>query len=178
MDPLFLLLFVPFLIGGKKKHASTLTREGLLRTGFSEDDIRRILLVQPIVSEMSSKYQMDPQDVNGVIWIESRFRPDAISSVGARGYMQLMPATAKYIAGILGKTGDVAEPRFNIEIGTAYLKRLLHNFDDRWDVALGAYNWGSGNVRNVDDDVSRFPSSVQHYIEVVIEAGNRFKEAQ
>lgn len=82
---------------------------------------------------------VDEALVRAVIQVESGGRPDAISPRGARGPMQLMPATAREL-GV-----DPNDPAQNIEGGTRYLSQLHGKYQDR-NLALMAYNWGPGNV--------------------------------
>lgn len=93
-----------------------------------------------------------PEDalVLAVMQHESAFRTAAISPAGARGIMQLMPATAEYVAGRL-KLGYhesklIAEPDFNITLGRAYLHQLLQMFDGSYVLAIAAYNAGPTRV--------------------------------
>jgi soluble lytic murein transglycosylase-like protein len=90
----------------------------------------------------SARHNLDPNLVRAVIRAESNYRHDAVSHAGAMGLMQLMPGTAAS----LGVT-DPFDIRQNIEGGTAYLRRMLDMFNQDIDLALAAYNAGSGAVR-------------------------------
>jgi soluble lytic murein transglycosylase len=88
--------------------------------------------------------------VAAVVHVESRFRRDAVSRAGARGLMQVMPATAEEVARDLGidpfDTTTLDDPATNLRIGVRYLRRLLDEFGDvRY--ALAAYNGGPRAVR-------------------------------
>jgi soluble lytic murein transglycosylase len=92
------------------------------------------------------EYEIDPSLVAAVVRVESNFRPRAVSPKGAVGLMQIMPATAEYIAGKMGLTKyDLNKPADNIKIGTFYLRYLFNRFGDTRTV-LFAYNAGEGNV--------------------------------
>jgi soluble lytic murein transglycosylase-like protein len=93
-----------------------------------------------------------------VAWIESRGNPNAESSVGARGVMQLMPTTAKD----LGVT-DPFDAEQNIAAGVAYLARLLKKYGGSEVHALAAYNWGPGKVDAALAAGKPFPEQVQQY---------------
>lgn len=104
---------------------------------------------EDIIRQQSAAKQLDPSLVAAVIYTESRFR-DQTSHAGARGLMQITPATARYIAHLSGGTafeqGDLATPQINISYGTYYLRYLLDRYDHNEVLALAAYNGGEGNV--------------------------------
>lgn len=82
---------------------------------------------------------------------ESAFRADALSPAGARGIMQLMPATATEVARRHGISyrgvHHLLEPALNIELGTRYYRDMLRRFQDNRILATAAYNAGPGRVR-------------------------------
>jgi len=93
---------------------------------------------------------LDPALVLAVIDAESKGQPRAMSRVGARGLMQLMPATAQEIAQQHGVPyagpSDLFDPDLNVRLGTLYLARLRRQFgNDPW-LYVAAYNAGPGNV--------------------------------
>ena len=87
--------------------------------------------------------------VHAIARQESQFAQNAISHAGARGLMQLMPATAREQAGKLGLSYDVSrlinDPAFNLQLGDAYFARLM-NIYGSYPLAIAAYNAGGGNV--------------------------------
>jgi len=85
---------------------------------------------------------IDPYLVAAVVREESSYYPRAVSRAGARGLMQLMPATARLMA----PPGDLDDPGFNIELGTRFLAGLIREFNDP-RLAIAAYNAGPKNVR-------------------------------
>jgi len=93
------------------------------------------------VQKAAAKYNLPPELINAVIRAESNFQVRAISSAGARGLMQLMPATAKELG---------VENSFNIEQnidgGAKYLRKMLDRFGGNVRKALAAYNAGPGTV--------------------------------
>lgn len=78
--------------------------------------------------------------VKAVMKVESGGKQDAVSSKGARGLMQLMPATARDL-GV-----DATDPEQNVEGGSRYLAQQLSEFGDE-SLALAAYNWGPNNIK-------------------------------
>lgn len=96
----------------------------------------------PLIREMAAKYGVPARLIKSVIDQESKFKPNARSGVGARGLMQLMPATARELG-----VRNPNDPRQSIEGGTKYLARLLKQFKGNTRFALAGYNAGPGNVR-------------------------------
>jgi soluble lytic murein transglycosylase-like protein len=94
-----------------------------------------------LIVEAAKKFDVDAALVSAVIKAESDFNPRTVSHKGARGLMQLMPATATRF----GVT-DSFDPVANIYGGTRYLRWLLKTFDGNADLAVAAYNAGEGNV--------------------------------
>jgi len=95
-----------------------------------------------IVLEAAVRYQVEPEIIKAIIMAESGFNPRAVSKVGARGLMQLMPRTAKFLG-----VKDSFKPDHNIDAGVRYFKQLLDQFDGKIKLALAAYNAGTHNVR-------------------------------
>ncbi|HEV7922478.1 MAG TPA: lytic transglycosylase domain-containing protein [Thermoanaerobaculia bacterium] len=94
-----------------------------------------------IIKDAAKKFDVDAALVSAVIKAESDFNPREMSNKGARGLMQLMPATAERF----GVT-DSFDPVANIYAGTRYLRWLLETFHGNADHAVAAYNAGEGNV--------------------------------
>jgi soluble lytic murein transglycosylase len=83
---------------------------------------------------------------------ESTFNPNTVSSAGARGLMQLMPATAQLVANKLGVHHNdgrlTAEPDYNILLGGSYIGQMIDNYSGSYIMAIAAYNAGAGRVRD------------------------------
>lgn len=95
----------------------------------------------------------------GLIRQESRFIMSARSSAGAHGLMQVMPATAKYVARKIGMTdfspSMMGDPNINILLGTNYLSMVLTDLDSSWTLASAAYNAGPGRPKAWRSTLSR-----------------------
>jgi soluble lytic murein transglycosylase len=106
--------------------------------------------------------------VLGVIRQESAFDPEAVSSAGARGLMQLMPATAKYVSKKLGLKYALAklteDTNFNISLGRAYLADLLDDHGGSYVLAIAAYNAGP---RRVSEWTARFRDPRRQDVDVI-----------
>ena len=100
---------------------------------------------------------LDAAVLFGLIRQESRFITDARSGVGASGLMQLMPATARWTAKKIGldlRGAPVTDPDINLQLGAAYLKRVLDEFGGSLAMATAAYNAGPGRPRRWREGVA------------------------
>lgn len=95
----------------------------------------------PLIREQAKKNNLDPILVLSLIKQESAFEEDVLSSAGATGLMQLMPATATDVDSEIS-LNDLRQPEHNIRIGTQYLKKLLNRFNGNVVLALAGYNAG------------------------------------
>lgn len=93
------------------------------------------------VAALAARYDLSPALIEAMVWQESRWRPNAVSPVGARGLAQLMPGTARDL-GV-----DPDDPFANLEGGARYLREQLDRFDGDLEKALAAYNAGPGRVQ-------------------------------
>jgi soluble lytic murein transglycosylase len=102
------------------------------------------------VAEAARRAGLDPFLVAAIVREESSYYPRAVSRAGARGLMQLMPATARPLAEVRGMPFDggglLDDPRANLEMGAAFLSGLVKEFGDP-RLAIAAYNAGPNRVR-------------------------------
>ncbi len=121
------------------------------------------------IVEAARKFDVDAALVSAVIRAESDFNPREVSRKGARGLMQLMPATAQRFG-----VANSFDPVANIHAGTRYLHWLLQTFNGDADLAVAAYNAGEGNVwkyngvppfRETVNYISRIAKNIRKAIE-------------
>ena len=135
-----------------------------------------------VILKESSKYKLDPMLVLAVIDIESKFQFAAVSPAGARGIMQIMPATGKFLIKRVQDLGNEFEtaqfvpehldnPILNIKLGTYYLHDLRNSFRNL-QAALIAYNLGPTELRIRMDNEIEYADS---YAIAVFAAYKRYK---
>ena len=139
------------------------------------------------IEKASEEFDVPIERICAVIYVESRFDPSATSSVGARGLMQIMPATFVDVQKAL-KTDytdeDLYDPAVNIRAGTYYLSYLYDILGD-WELVHAAYNAGIGNVWSWLDDeryskdgkLTDIPfNETKNYVKKVAVAKEKYKE--
>jgi soluble lytic murein transglycosylase len=142
-----------------------------------------------IIREQASAKHLDPALIAAVIYAESKFEPRE-SSAGAQGLMQILPATAYYLAHLSGGSkftaSDLATPSVNLAYGSYYLRYLLNHYEGDEMLAVAAYN---GGLANVDRWVARakegggeltvdaipFPET-REYVQKVLSAQHLYRE--
>lgn len=127
---------------------------------------------EDIIRAHGRNYDLDPALLAAVVYVESRFDPNAESAAGAVGLMQLLPETAEGIALRTGGTrfvvADLRDPEINVRYGAWYLRHLRDRYGDL-DLALAAYHAGQGNVDRWRADGSGigFPETRDYVAEVL-----------
>jgi soluble lytic murein transglycosylase-like protein len=94
-----------------------------------------------IVEKAAEAFNLPAKLIKSVIQKESNFNPNAVSSAGASGLMQLMPGTARGLG-----VKNVFDPAENIFAGSKYLRQMMDKYNNNLELALAAYNAGPGNV--------------------------------
>lgn len=167
----FLILFAIYSTEYVLKHVYPLT--------FSEH-----------VEKYSDEYALDKSLVYSIIKAESGFNPQAISPRDAKGLMQIMDSTGAWAAEKINikdfESSMLLEPETNIRIGCWYIARLLKQYNQNTELALTAYNAGSGNVSKwlKDTNISkngktldRIPfEETKNYVDKIKKYNNMYKK--
>lgn len=143
--------------------------------------LRYPLRYEEFVTGHADNYGLEPQLVAAMIYQESKFDPDARSSSGAVGLMQLLPETGQGIADRTGgdkwKPGDLLDPELNIRYGSWYVRHLLDKYEDE-ELALAAYNAGQGAVDGWRErGVGIQFAETKHYVRRVLELKRIYADA-
>lgn len=117
----------------------------------------------------SKLYEMDPLLVHSVIEVESCFDTYAVSRVGARGLMQLMPKTAESLG-----VNEPFNSKENIRGGISYLRKMLNKFDNNQELALAAYNAGPTAVSKYKG-IPPYRET-QSYVKRIVKKYKRYKD--
>lgn len=141
----------------------------ILSTGYNKQTLRGPATpYDSIISDCASQFNVDPNLVKAVIRVESNFNPNAVSSAGAKGLMQLMPATFNSLS-----SGDIFDPRTNVCAGTQYLSQMLSLFGNNAQLAEAAYNAGPGAVQKYHNNIPNYPET-QNYVASVTGVYNSY----
>ena len=149
----------------------------LILTRYSDalDRTEQLELADLLLSE-AKRNRLDPLYLAALIKIESAFYTQAVSNMGARGLMQMMPATGIEMARELNMTwlgpNMLHKPALNVRLGAYYLARLLTHYHGDYRLALTAYNRGPRNVRilmrksgKLDDEYTEYYQKIQETYE-------------
>ncbi len=144
-------------------------------------DDTEVWKVSGVILDESLQHGMDPILIVALIQIESGFRYQAVSPMGARGIMQIMPHVAEALAREIGVAQNpeaklfepehLDDPVFNIKLGVYYLNDLKKNFRNL-NLALSAYNIGPTKIRNRLENKINFS---EHYAAAVLGAYEKYK---
>jgi len=143
----------------------------------NSDDLRFYSLRFPLnyqstISAQAQTNNLDPAFVAAVIRAESIFNPQARSSANARGLMQILPGTGAQVARKIGleayrDAAHLFDPSINIALGTAYLRQLLQDYEQRPFMTMAAYNAGPNAVARWRGQRSHLESEIDLWIETI-----------
>ena len=125
-----------------------------------------------LIYAKAKKYDVDPALVAAVIEQESRFKPRARSHVGAKGLMQLMPRTGRWMG-----ARDLYSPEQNVDAGVKYIKYLDKRFNGDLKKIIAAYNGGEGNVKRYNG-IPPFRETRQYVKKVLKNYDKRTKQIE
>ncbi|MGQ0585811.1 MAG: lytic transglycosylase domain-containing protein [Gammaproteobacteria bacterium] len=138
-------------------------------TGLTEHGMQqRAAMYAPIIQKVSARHGLEPRLVSAVIRVESCYDKKAVSRSGARGLMQLMPATARDLG-----VHDSFDPHQNIDGGVRYLAKMFQRFDNDLRLSLAAYNAGPETVEAFRD-VPPYPDT-QSYVTRILKHYHKAK---
>jgi Rod binding domain-containing protein len=135
----------------------------------SNQSLNRLSKYDDIINHASETYGVDKNIIKSVILAESSAKENAVSSANAKGLMQIIDSTAKYLG-----INNVFDPKENIMGGAKYLSELLRKYNGNLKFALAGYNAGPGNV----DKYNGIPpfNETQTYVKRVIGYLKNFEE--
>jgi hypothetical protein len=126
--------------------------------------------MQPFIQEAARIHRVDYELLQALIAAESGFEPEAISSKGAIGLMQVMPDTARRFGVDSDQWSSVESklknPRLNLQLGARYLRLLIDMFPGRLDLALASYNAGEGAVQKAGNAIPNFKETQDYVVTV------------
>jgi hypothetical protein len=140
-----------------------------LSNHFAKDFVSNNAIEKLVVDE-ANRQGVEPALALAMAEVESNFNPRALSKAGAKGVMQIMPATAEKVFGV--SSDQLFDAKINIKLGIAFIKKLLTRYNQRLDIALSHYNGGSA-VQDKQGRLSVIPAT-RKYVSKVIAAQERF----
>jgi len=120
-----------------------------------------VLSLAPAITEAAREHQIDPLLLHAIAHVESRHNPQAQSKAGAKGVMQVMPATGKRFG--VDDERNLLHPFTNLRASAAYLRTLRGRYGDDLRLVLAAYNAGEGAVDKYGREVPPYPET-QAYV--------------
>ncbi|WP_284619313.1 lytic transglycosylase domain-containing protein [Aquabacterium humicola] len=125
-------------------------------------DGERIVALAPALIDAARAHRLDPLLLHAIAHVESRHNPQAVSPAGARGLMQVMPATAERF-GVKNGERTLQDPETNLRASAALLRSLQQRYGADLRLVLAAYNAGEGAVAKHGNDVPPYPET-QAYV--------------
>jgi soluble lytic murein transglycosylase-like protein len=129
-----------------------------------------IAVYDDLIARTSERYRVDSALVKAIIKAESNFNHRAVSPVGARGLMQLMPSTAASL-----QVKDSFHPETNVDGGVRYLRYLMNLFNGNLPLVLAAYNAGENAVIRHNNRIPPYPET-QIYVKRVLNYFNGYSK--
>ncbi|WP_057831414.1 lytic transglycosylase domain-containing protein [Colwellia sp. TT2012] len=128
------------------------------------------MAIQQLLVDEANRQGIDPALALAMAEVESNFNPKALSKAGAKGVMQIMPATAQKVFGISSE--QLYDEKINIHLGIRFIKQLLTRYNQRLDIALSHYNGGSA----VQDKWGRLRviPATKRYVNKVLSAREKY----
>ena len=157
---------VPYVLVMKEKRVLIPTKEEII--GNHQLTKEELSAYDDLIVKTSDKYRVDAALVKAIIKAESNFNHRAVSPVGARGLMQLMPATAASL-----QVEDSFHPEKNIEGGVRYLRYLMNLFNGNLPLVLAAYNSGENTVLRYKNRIPPYQET-QTYVRRVLGYFSRY----
>jgi soluble lytic murein transglycosylase-like protein len=122
------------------------------------------------LQQVARESAVDVHLLQAIVAVESGFNANIVSRFGAVGLMQIMPDTARRVAGLVGNNKAVRrqlqDPQTNLRVGSQLLRHLVDLYGERLDLVLAAYNAGVGNVQKAGQQVPRNRETPRFVIKV------------
>ncbi len=131
----------------------------------AETDVLTTVEIEAHIREIAIRNGISPLLVAAIVEAESEFKPRAVSRKGARGLMQLMPATASSL-----RVEDTFDPYENIQGGVRHLRRLMERFNGDLPLVLAAYNAGEQTVA-INGGVPPYPETRRYVVRILRRIG-------
>jgi hypothetical protein len=103
--------------------------------------------VRALLDHWAGVYGVDPRLVRALAWMESGYQPGLVSPSGARGVMQVLPSTRRYVETVLLRRRAPSSVSGGIQVGVVYLRQLLREFHGSESLALAGWYQGPASVR-------------------------------
>jgi soluble lytic murein transglycosylase-like protein len=125
---------------------------------------------ESLIDRAAAEFQVEPALLNAIMAAESGFNPNAVSSKGAIGLMQILPATAERYGLQADKKRSIAkkltDPAINIRLAARYLSDLEDMFPQRPELVVASYNAGEGAVQKYRNQIPPYPET-RNYVQLV-----------
>lgn len=141
---------------------------------LNDRNVTRVLQIVPAITAAAQAYELDPLLLHAIAHVESRHGANAVSPAGARGVMQMMPATARRFG--VHDEKALFDASTNLRASAAYLRTLFVRYGENVHLVLAAYNAGEGAVDRNGRNIPPYPET-QAYVRDVLAAYRRLQAA-